>query len=263
MRRLAVIPARYASTRLPGKPLLPLAGKPVIQHVWERATSCPDVDDVLVATDDERIAAAVRAFGGKVVMTSPDHTSGTDRLAEATLDLDVDIVVNIQGDEPLIAPRTISAVLRPFAQTDEIGVTTACTAIVSLEELLNPNCVKVVVDYEGNAIYFSRLPVPFCRMPGVRLENYRAHLARNPLLLKQFNKHVGIYAYRKNLLKIFVNLPVSFLEKMEKLEQLRFIEYGYRIRVVEVHDSPPGIDTREDYETVRQMLEEGVSPDRQ
>ncbi|MBN2430334.1 MAG: 3-deoxy-manno-octulosonate cytidylyltransferase [Acidobacteria bacterium] len=263
MRCMAVIPVRYASTRLPGKPLLPLAGKPVIQHVWERAMSCPDLDEVLVATDDERISAAVQAFGGQVTMTSPDHTSGTDRIAEATLELDADIVVNIQGDEPLIAPRTISEVVRPFAVKEEIGVTTACTAITSLDELMNPNCVKVVVDYEGYAIYFSRLPVPFCRIPGGTLDNYRAQLARNPLLLKQFNKHVGIYAYRKNFLQIFVNLPVSFLEKMEKLEQLRFIEYGYRIKVVEVHDSPPGIDTREDYEIIRHMLEGSAAADRQ
>jgi 3-deoxy-manno-octulosonate cytidylyltransferase (CMP-KDO synthetase) len=255
MRCIAVIPARYASARLPGKPLLPIAGKPVIQHVWERAMSCPEIADVCVATDDERIAAAVRDFGGTAVMTSPDHVSGTDRIAEAALDLKADVVVNIQGDEPLIPAVTIREVLRPFAREEELGVTTACTAITSLDELLNPNCVKVVVDYEGNAIYFSRLPVPFCRMAGGTLENYREQLSRNPLLLKQYNKHVGIYAYRKKFLQIFVNLPVSFLEKMEKLEQLRLIEYGYRIRVVEVHDSHPGIDTREDYEIVRQMME--------
>jgi 3-deoxy-manno-octulosonate cytidylyltransferase (CMP-KDO synthetase) len=255
MNCTAVIPARYASQRLPGKLLLPLAGKPIIQHVWERAGSCPVVDEVIVATDDARIAEAVAAFGGRAVMTSPDHASGTDRIAEALAGLDTQIAVNVQGDEPLIDPATIAATVVPLLRDRSVCMATACTAFRSVDELFDPNCVKVILNTEGNAVYFSRLPIPFIREAGPDWTRFREHLDAHPLLLKNYYKHLGIYAYQTDFLKIFVNLPGSSLERLERLEQLRAIEHGYTIRVIEVPDDSVGVDTEADYRRVRTLLE--------
>ncbi|HOB53090.1 MAG TPA: 3-deoxy-manno-octulosonate cytidylyltransferase [Acidobacteriota bacterium] len=255
MNCTAVIPARYASQRLPGKLLLPLGGKPIIQHVWERARRCPVVDEVIVATDDARIVEAVAAFGGRAVMTSPDHTSGTDRIAEALAGIDTRIAVNVQGDEPLIDPATIAAAVAPLLEDRGVCMATACTAIRSADELFDPNCVKVILNADGDAIYFSRLPIPFIREPGLDYASYREHIDTHPLLLKNFYRHIGLYAYQTEFLKIFVNLPASSLERMEKLEQLRALEHGYAIRVVEVRDTALGVDTEADYQRIKAIVE--------
>lgn len=256
MQCVAVIPARYASSRLPGKALLEIGGKTIIRHVWERVKSCPLVKEVLIATDDERIFQAAESFGAKAVMTSPRHRSGTDRIAEAIADFDAEIVVNVQGDEPLISPGTIAETIGPLLKDDRVYMSTACLAMKNLDELFDPNCVKIILDSEGFALYFSRLPMPFHRVPGVTYETYRTHLQENPLLLKHFFKHVGIYAYQKDFLKIFVNLPESYLERLEQLEQLRAVEHGYRIKVVEVSEESFGIDTMEDYLRLKARLEQ-------
>ncbi len=255
MKCLAVIPARYGSTRLPGKVLLPLAGKPIIQHVWERARECHLIDDILVATDDSRIMTAVQAFGGRAVMTSSDHQSGTDRIAEAVSTSDHQIIVNLQGDEPLIAPETIEAAISPLIDDPAINMGTACTPVHNVDELFNTNCVKVILDAEGNAIYFSRFPIPFHRLPGTTYDTFREAVANDPLLLKHFYKHVGIYVYRRDFLDIFVNLPESYLERIEKLEQLRVLEHGYKIRVAEVRQEILGVDTEEDYLQLKRRME--------
>lgn len=255
MKCLAVIPARYGSTRLPGKVLLPLAGKPIIQHVWERARECRLIDDILVATDDSRIMTAVHAFGGRAVMTSSEHQSGTDRIAEAVNASDHPIIVNLQGDEPLIAPETIEAAISPLLDDPAINMGTACTPVHNVDELFNTNCVKVILDAEGNAIYFSRFPIPFHRLPGTTYDTFREAVANDPLLLKHFYKHVGIYVYQRDFLDIFVNLPESYLERIEKLEQLRVLEHGYKIRVAEVRQEILGVDTEEDYLQLKRRME--------
>jgi 3-deoxy-manno-octulosonate cytidylyltransferase (CMP-KDO synthetase) len=254
-RCLAVIPARYDSSRLPGKVLLPLKGKPVLQHVWERVRACPLVEDIVVATDDERVCEAVHAFGGLAVMTSSAHRSGTDRVAEVAAGHPAGVVVNVQGDEPLISPQTITDTVAPLLSDEGINMTTACIGMKNIDDLFDPNCVKVILNVEGCAVYFSRLPIPFLRHPGLTYDTYRAHVTRDPLLLKNFYKHIGIYGYRKDFLNIFVNLPESSLERMEKLEQLRAVEHGYRIRVVEVSDDSIGVDTEADYRRLKVLLE--------
>ncbi len=238
MSTAVIIPARYASTRLPGKPLRLIAGKPMIQHVYERASACRSIDSVLVATDDERIAAAVEAFGGRAVMTSRECRSGSDRVAEVAARLNFDIVVNLQGDEPLISPATIEAVARALAEEGEAQVATAAVRISSRGELRNPNVVKVVADLHGYAIYFSRLPIPYQMRRG----------AAPPF------KHLGIYAYRSQFLQLFAKLPPTPLELAESLEQLRILEHGYKIRVVEVEHDSPGVDTEADLRRVRRLL---------
>jgi len=252
---IAVIPARYGSSRLPGKVLLPLAGKPMIQHVWERVQSCPLVEETLVASDDERVIRAVQAFGGKAVMTSPDHASGTDRIAEAVTGIKCRVVLNVQGDEPLISPRIIAETAAPLLRERSLLMATACAPFRHVRDLFDPNCVKVVVDRLGYAIYFTRLPVPFLRQPNLTYEGYPKYLNRLPRNLRLFHRHLGIYAYRRDFLDTFVALPPSELEQAEKLEQLRAIENGYRIRVVAVDDAAVGVDTEADYLRLRKLLE--------
>lgn len=241
MSTAVIIPARYASTRLPGKPLRLIAGKPMIQHVYERALACRSIDSVLVATDDERIAAAVEAFGGRAVMTSPECRSGSDRVAEVAARLNFDIVINLQGDEPLISPATIEAVARVLAEEGEAQVATAAVRISSRGELRDPNVVKVVADLHGYAIYFSRLPIPY--------QMRRRHGGASPSF-----KHIGIYAYRSPFLQLFAKLPPTPLELAESLEQLRILEHGYKIRVVEVEHDSPGVDTEADLRRVRRLI---------
>jgi 3-deoxy-manno-octulosonate cytidylyltransferase (CMP-KDO synthetase) len=235
-----IIPARYASTRFPGKPLADLQGKPMVVHVCERAKKS-GAAAVHVATDDERIAVAVRSHGHSVVMTRADHPSGTDRLAEAAKKLrlkDSDIVVNVQGDEPLISPKLISQVARILAKNRAASVSTACHAIHDEASLTNPNVVKVVLDREGYALYFSRSRIPFPREGDAKC--YR---------------HAGIYGYRAAFLGKYARLKPSPLEKSEALEQLRALWHGYRIAVAISETAiPPGVDSPQDLEAVRRML---------
>jgi 3-deoxy-manno-octulosonate cytidylyltransferase (CMP-KDO synthetase) len=235
-----IIPARYASSRFPAKPLADIAGKPMVVRVCERAVQS-GAAAVHVATDDERIAAAVRTHGGKVVMTRADHLSGTDRIAEAAQLLklkDEDIVVNVQGDEPLIAPALIAQVAALLEKLKDASVSTACHEIHDAAALANPNVVKVVLDAQGYALYFSRSQIPYPREAG-----------------GAWYRHAGIYGYRVGFLKKYAALPPCALEKTEALEQLRVLWHGHRIAVaVSEMEIPPGVDTPQDLEAVRRML---------
>lgn len=246
MRVTVVIPTRYASTRFPGKPLADLCGKPMIQWVCEGASRCSLVDKVLVATDDVRIAEAVTAFGGLPVMTRADHPTGTDRLAEVAAGLDSELIVNVQGDEPLIDPAMIEAAVRPLLADPSIPMGTLKTPLTSLEEFHNPNVVKVVTDRQGFALYFSRAPIPHPRDFSKELATRWRELATA--------KHVGLYVYRRDFLLAFPQLPPTPLEEQEKLEQLRALEHGHRIFVAETAMGVQGVDTPEDLERVRKLL---------
>ena len=238
MNAVAVIPARYASTRLPGKPLLDICGKPLIQHVWETVSRARGLDEVVVATDDMRIAHAVQAFGGKVCMTSPDCRSGSDRVREVAASLAADVYVNVQGDEPLLEASAIERLRDVFTEDASVQVATLCSRI-SEEQARSPHQVKVVRDHAGNALYFSRAPLPFVRESGESTE---------------FLGHVGIYAYRADALRGFASLPFSPLEQAEKLEQLRFLQAGIPVCVLEVPPMGVGVDTPEDLERVRAVV---------
>ena len=253
MRYTVVIPARYASTRLPGKPLAGICGKPMIQHVWERARES-GAERVVVATDHPDVEAAVKAFGGEVVMTSAAHPTGTDRLAEAAglLGLDEeDCVVNVQGDEPLIPPAVIDQVAGNLIARPEVSISTLCERIHDRETLFNPNVVKVVTDLSGLALYFSRAPIPWDR-DGFAKDGELAPGG-------EFYRHIGIYGYRVGFLQDFTRLPPSPLESLESLEQLRALSNGYRIHVDVACETPPGgVDTEADLVRVRRILEEAV-----
>jgi 3-deoxy-manno-octulosonate cytidylyltransferase (CMP-KDO synthetase) len=241
MKFIGVIPARYGSSRLEGKPLKDICGKPMIQHVYEAARKARFLDQVYVATDDRRIADAVEKFGGRACMTSPDHHTGTDRVAEAVAGVEADIVVNIQGDEPLMEPVMLDEVVQPFIADPELPMCTLCTPILEEENLNNPNVVKVVFDLKGNALYFSRSLIPYPR----KKVNFQAY------------EHLGIYAYRKDFLMTYVRLPQTRLEINESLEQLRVLESGYRLKVVVTAQKYHGlsVDTQEDLEKVRQIIQ--------
>jgi 3-deoxy-manno-octulosonate cytidylyltransferase (CMP-KDO synthetase) len=240
MKVIGVIPARYASTRLPGKPLADILGKPLIQYVYEAAITSRLLNSVLIATDDARIYQAVTRFGGQVCMTSPAHSTGTDRVAEAALKSEADLIVNIQGDEPLLPPEMIDEVVQPFLEEPDLPMSTLCTPIHAEADLLNPNVVKVVFDQRGNALYFSRSLIPYPRKAN-------GHLAY---------EHIGLYAYTQDFLQAYVRLPQTSLEITESLEQLRALESGYRIKVVTTHITyaGPSVDTLEDLEEVRQIV---------
>ena len=231
-RVVGVIPARWASTRLPGKALVPICGKPLIQWVLERVRLATRLDDVLVATDDERIRSVVTALGAKAVMTRVDHPSGTDRVAEAVAGLDAGIVINIQGDEPLIDPGLINGLAEVMVEAQEWDMATAATPIHSPEELNKPSVVKVVFGEQGRALYFSRSVIPFVRDTA-------------PCGLTLW-RHVGIYAYRRTFLVRLVKAPPCVLELTEKLEQLRALHLGARMKVVETQEMGLGVDTPED-----------------
>jgi 3-deoxy-manno-octulosonate cytidylyltransferase (CMP-KDO synthetase) len=254
-KAVVVIPARFASTRLPGKPLLEIDGKPMICRVAELAIEARNVTRVIVATDDERIVDAVRSAGFEAVMTRSDHASGTDRIAEVVETLeDAAVIVNLQGDEPLISPSTIERAIEAF---DDQGVRMATTweAIEAPADALNPDVVKIVVDQSGYALYFSRSPVPYPRdavRKHVTLENA---LRNEPDLLAQFRKHTGLYVYRREMLLQFTGWPQTHLERMESLEQLRALDHGVRIKAIEACDVSIGVDTREDLERVRASIE--------
>jgi 3-deoxy-manno-octulosonate cytidylyltransferase (CMP-KDO synthetase) len=249
MKITAIIPARFASTRFAGKALADIMGKPMVQHVYERTARAALVSEVIVATDDERIVAAVRAFGGRVEMTDKGHETGTDRLAEVAARCDADIVVNVQGDEPLIAPEMIDEAIRPLVAEPAVQMATLKTRIKSLHDFLSPNVVKVVTDWEGNALYFSRSPMPNFRDKWNDLKDEA--FSSGKLLCY---KHVGLYVYRRDFLLQFARMSPTYLELAEKLEQLRVLENGYRIRVVETELESIGVDTPSDLEKVIEKI---------
>ncbi len=243
---VAIIPARYGSSRLHGKPLMDICGEPMICHVYRRAASIPGVDSVAVATDHEDIASCIRAMGGTAFLTAPDHESGTDRIAEAASSMNLSsdtLVVNIQGDQPLISPEPVRKMTELLKTDPEIQMATAACQM-NADEVQNPNRVKVVLDSSSRALYFSRSPIPFDR-------DGFFHSAAGQ---HGYLRHIGIYAYRNSFLQKFVSLPVSWLENMEKLEQLRALENGFRIGVAVVQDSPLDVDTAEDLEAVRHLI---------
>jgi 3-deoxy-manno-octulosonate cytidylyltransferase (CMP-KDO synthetase) len=240
---LGVIPARFSSTRFPGKVLAPIAGKTMLQHVYERAALSTYLTSILIATDDERVYAAAKNFGARVRMTRSDHLSGTDRVAEAASAVDAEIVVNIQGDEPLIDPAAIDAAILPIVHEPEIVMGTLKKRIEDAREITDPNVVKVVTDRAGDAIYFSRCAIPFEREKSVNTPYF---------------KHIGLYVYQRDFLLAYSALPVGPLEAAERLEQLRALENGLRIRVVETEYESLGVDTPEDLERVTRLFDASI-----
>jgi 3-deoxy-manno-octulosonate cytidylyltransferase (CMP-KDO synthetase) len=242
MRIVAIIPSRYNSTRFEGKPLALIDGRPMIHHVYERVHGAESISDVFVATDDERILAAVRDFGGKAILTSPENRSGTDRAADAAekigLSMD-DIVVNVQGDQPLIDSRCLDILTSPFFSTPELKMSTLAFRILNPREITDPKDVKVVFDNDGFALYFSRSPIPCSRDNDTDFSTY---------------KHLGAYAYTRAFLETYRNLPEGRLEKIEKLEQLRVLEFGHRIKVMITEYDSPEVDLPEDIQRVERIL---------
>jgi 3-deoxy-manno-octulosonate cytidylyltransferase (CMP-KDO synthetase) len=242
-RILGVIPARYASSRFPGKALVTIGGKTMLQHVWERASESRYLTSIIVATDDERIRDAARGFGARVMMTSADHVSGTDRVAEVASANEAHWVVNVQGDEPTLDPTAIDATIVGMMDQEEAHLAlmgTLKTRITQPEVVQDPNVVKVVTDHHGNAIYFSRSPIPYVRQAGQSATHY---------------KHIGLYIYQRDFLLAYSALPVGPLEQAERLEQLRALENGYRIRVIETEYDSLGVDTPEDWQHVSELFE--------
>ena len=235
---MGVIPARFASSRFPGKSLALIAGKPMLQHVYERASQARYLSKVIIATDDDRIHKAARSFGAAVQMTRPDHLSGTDRVAEVASAENAAVIVNIQGDEPIIDPAAIDAAALSLLDDPELPMATLKKRIEDPREIEDPNVVKVVANRAGDALYFSRCPIPFLRDGG------GVHY-----------KHIGLYVYRREFLLAYSGLPVGPLERMERLEQLRALENGYRVRVVETESESLGVDTPEDLERVSALFE--------
>ena len=243
MRALGIIPARYHSTRFIGKPLADICGKPMIEHVYERASKSKSLRSVTVATDDKRIARKVEEFGGNTILTSSHHKSGTDRIAEAVIKLDTDdtdLIVNIQGDQPLVDPEMIDEAIRPFVNVPSLMMATLSCRLKNNNELRNPNIVKVVVDRDGFALYFSRSPIPYVRDQDDSV---------------CFYKHIGIYVYRRDFLLKFTRMPQSILEKAEMLEQLRALENGYKVMVVKTDFDSIEVDTPEDLEKVKAIID--------
>lgn len=249
MKITAIIPARYASVRFPGKALADIDGKPMIQHVYEQTLRAKLVDSVIVATDDERIFKAVLSFGGACRMTSQSHETGTDRLAEVAAAIESDIIVNVQGDEPLIEPEMIDQTIKPFLDDPTLRMGTVKTRIRCLHDFLSPNVVKVVTDSKDYAIYFSRSPLPFFRDKWQDLKD--DSFATGKLLCY---KHVGLYVYRRDFLIEFAAMRPTFLEVSEKLEQLRAVENGIAIRVVETEFESIGVDTPDDLTKARERF---------
>ncbi len=238
---IAVIPARHASSRFPGKPLAALAGRPMIQHVVERVNQAERVSRVVVATDDPRIKTAVETFGGEAILTRSDHHTGTDRVAEVATHLAAGIYVNIQGDEPLIDPATIDAVVAAMIEDESVQVASPCVAIKHRNDIMDPHITKVVRDFDGNALYFSHAPIPWVR-------------DAQHTVTAQHWKHIGLYAFRRDALLEFPTLPPGELEVLEQLEQLRWLENGFRIRMVESDYDAVSVDVPGDLERVEKLL---------
>ncbi|HMJ08753.1 MAG TPA: 3-deoxy-manno-octulosonate cytidylyltransferase [Pyrinomonadaceae bacterium] len=253
---VAIIPARYASTRLPGKLLLTIAAEPMILHTIRQAAACKSVDRVLVATDDDRIFRVAIENGFEAVMSSALHRSGSDRVAEVAESLPAEtIIVNVQGDEPTISPDTIDRAVRAMLSDKTADIVTTSEPIEESADVTDPNIVKVVADNSGFALYFSRSPIPFPRLAKTRFGDWDRTLAAEPDLLSTYKKHTGLYVYRREFLLRFSRMEQTTLEKLEMLEQLRALENGARIRVVESCSSSIGVDTMEDLERVRRLME--------
>jgi 3-deoxy-manno-octulosonate cytidylyltransferase (CMP-KDO synthetase) len=237
-----VIPARFGSTRLPGKPLVLLAGKPMIQHVYERAKMASQADRVIVATDDERIVKAVETFGGTARMTRPDHRTGTERVAEVAAHETGDVFVNVQGDEPLLDPVAVDTAVNALLEEPAAAIATVATLIKTPADIMDPNVVKTVLDFDSNGIYFSRAPIPWVRDTGSKIQV--RHL-----------KHLGLYVFQRDALLEYPTLPQGELERIEQLEQLRWLENGWKIRVAEVEHDAVSVDVPEDVVRVEKLLQ--------
>ena len=240
---VVVIPARYGSTRLPGKPLVSLAGKPMIQRVYERAKLAKQVNAVIVATDDERIVKAVESFGGEARMTRSDHRTGTERVAEVAAHVDGDIFVNVQGDEPLLDPAAVDTAVSSLLEEPVAAISTVATPIKTAGDIMDPNVVKTVLDFDGNALYFSRAPIPWVRDTASKT-------------LVRHLKHLGLYVFQREALLEYATLPQGELERIEQLEQLRWMENGWKIRVSEVEHDAVSVDVPEDVGRVERLLKE-------
>lgn len=254
-RAVAIIPARYSSSRFPGKPLAPLRDKTLLEWVWRGTTSATRLDQTIVATDDERIRAAVQAFGGEVVMTPPDCASGTDRIAFVASELSADIVLNVQGDEPLVTGTSLDRLVSAF-QSPEVEAATLREPFEAVGDLFDPNQVKVVSSSSGDALYFSRSPIPYHRTKGHIAFDFRSALFTRPDSLQGYWKHVGIYAYRRSVLLDFAKTAPTPLETSESLEQLRLLESGRKIRVLDSDFRSVGVDTPQDLRRAAQVLDE-------
>lgn len=238
---IVVIPSRYGSTRLPGKPLVSLAGKPMVQHVYERAKKAQTVHRVIVATDDQRIVDAVQAFGGEVRMTRVDHRTGTERIAEVAIHEKGDIYVNVQGDEPLVDPVAIDTAVASLLEEPAAQISTVATPIRHAADIMDPNIVKTVLDFDSNGMYFSRAPIPW-----VRDTQQKIHV--------KYWKHLGLYVFQRDALLEYPTLPQGELEKIEQLEQLRWLENGWKIRVAEVEHDAVSVDVPEDVTRVEKLI---------
>jgi 3-deoxy-manno-octulosonate cytidylyltransferase (CMP-KDO synthetase) len=239
---VVVIPARYGSTRLPGKPLVLLAGKPMIQRVYERAKLAKQANQVIVATDDERIVKAVEAFGGEARMTRTDHRTGTERVAEVAAHVEGDIFVNVQGDEPLLDPAAVDTAVSSLLEEPTALISTVATPIKTPGDIMDPNVVKTVLDFDGNALYFSRAPIPWVRDTASKT-------------LVRHLKHLGLYVFQREALLEYATLPQGELERIEQLEQLRWMENGWKIRVAEVEHDAVSVDVPEDVGRVEKLLQ--------
>lgn len=238
---IIVIPSRYGSTRLPGKPLVSLAGKPMVQRVYERAKLAERADEVIVATDDERIVKAVEGFGGKARMTRSDHRTGTERVAEVAAHVEGDVFVNVQGDEPLLDPVAVDTAVSALLEEPAASIATVATPIKVPADIMDPNVVKTVLDFEENGIYFSRAPIPWVRDRDTKIQV--RHL-----------KHLGLYVFQRDALLEYPTLPQGELERIEQLEQLRWLENGWKIRVAEVEQDAVSVDVPEDVARVEKLL---------
>ena len=236
-----VIPARYGSTRLPGKPLIQFAGKPMVQHVYERARRARNASRVIVATDDERIMKAVEAFGGEARMTRHDHRTGTERIAEVAAHTQGDIFVNVQGDEPLLDPAAVDTAVTFLQEDPPAAISTVAVPIRKPADIMDPNVVKTVLDFDGNALYFSSAPIPWVRDTGAQVQ--ARHL-----------KHLGLYVFRRDALLEYPTLPQGELERLEQLEQLRWLENGWKVRVAEVEHDAVSVDVPDDVARVEELL---------
>ena len=237
-----VIPARYSSTRLPGKPLVSLAGKPMIQRVYERAKLAKRADRVIVATDDERIIKAVEGFGGEARLTRPDHRTGTERVAELASHIDGSVFVNVQGDEPLLDPAAVDTAIAALLEEPAASIATVATPLKTPADIMDPNVVKTVLDFDENALYFSRAPIPWVR-------DTSAHR------IVRYLKHLGLYVFQRDALLEYPTLPQGELERIEQLEQLRWMENGWKIRVAEVEHDAVSVDVPEDVTRVEKLLQ--------
>lgn len=244
MKIVAVIPARWSSTRLKGKVLADINGKPMIQHVWERVKKAHEVDEVIVASDKEKVLKAVESFGGTAMFTSPEQPSGTDRLAEVAGSVEADVFINIQADEPMIHPLMVDELAQVFQYERNVQMATLIKRINDPGEIADPNVVKAVVDRKGYALYFSRSPIPYIWDKQSGSEDISG----------RYFKHIGLYSYTKDFLFTYTNLPKSTLEEEEKLEQLRALEHGYKIRTIQTQYETIGVDTQEDLERVREVM---------